>query len=579
MCTILFSNLFFGKSFERLFDFLKIPFYRYELDDKQNDPNKEQRILERMRKNIEKKKSVKAEEEERTRAAEAKRLAEEEENAEKLRLENEAMEVDEPESATQKKPEIVEQPIDIGKDFQILGDNEFQKLRKVDAMLPSWLAYPTIISRNLTEKSTSIDNIEYISSEIKQSLTSMNIKHLFPVQEAVIPWILNVHLRPIPFRPRDICVSAPTGSGKTLAYALPIVQNLTQNHVDRRIRALIVLPVNELAVQVLKVFNKLCEKLNLKCALLSKFTPFDVEQSHLIDYFDGNFYSKVDIVVATTGRLVEHIHATKGFCLKSLKFLVMDEADRIMEQLQNNWLYHLDEHVKTQSDSFISGRSVPLCYDELCNTVIHQPHKLLFSATLSQDPEKLQKLRLFEPKLFTSIVMPFTLTTDNENEHLLNQEQRGEFIGKYTTPAELIEKYCITEAKIKPLTLYSLLTENNWNRFLCFANSGESAHRLSYVLQTLLGAEMKIEELSSGLSPQIRNSVLLKFQTGKINGIICSDALARGIDIDNVDVVISYDSPRHVKTYIHRIGRTARAGRHGIAITILTPNELNAFQV
>lgn len=89
---------------------------------------------------------------------------------------------------------------------------------------------------------------------------------------------------------------------------------------------------------------------------------------------------------------------------------------------------------------------------------------------------------------------------------------------------------------------------------------------------------MKIEELSSGLSPSARNSVLLKFQTGLVDGIICSDALARGIDIPNVDVVISYDAPRHVKTYIHRIGRTARAGKLGTAVTLLTSGELIGFQ-
>lgn len=103
--------------------------------------------------------------------------------------------------------------------------------------------------------------------------------------------------------------------------------------------------------------------------------------------------------------------------------------------------------------------------------------------------------------------------------------------------------------------------------------------RLAYVLQSLLDGKMKIEELSSNLTPSTRNSVLLKFQTGKVDGIVCSDALARGIDIPNVDVVISYDAPRHVKTYIHRIGRTARAGRPGTAVTLLVPTELNAFQV
>lgn len=556
---------------------------RYEGDEQHNDPDRENRLLQRMQKKIEKKKSTKAKEEaarlkaeaEAEAAAQVKADAEKQEKDEKMQVDDTAVEA----AAAESKPQP--QTLDLGNDFQILGDNDFQRQRKVDAMLPSWLAYPTIISRNLSEKSTPVDEVDYLAPEIKRSLEAMSIDHLFPVQDGVIPWILNVHSRPSPFRPRDICVSAPTGSGKTLAYALPIVQHLFRTRVDRRIRALIVLPVNELAVQVLKVFQKLCENTNLKCALLSKFVPFDIEQSQLVECFSGKYYSKVDIVIATTGRLVEHIHATKGFCLKSLKFLVMDEADRIMEQIQNNWLYHLDEHVKEQSDSFLSGRAIPLCYDDLCNTAVKQPHKLLFSATLSQDPEKLQNLRLFEPKLFTSIVKPFkSSTTDNGDDNSVPlQSERGEFIGKYTTPAELTEKYCVTDAKIKPLTLFALITENNWNRFLCFANSGESAHRLSYVLQSLLGTSMKIEELSSGLTPAVRNSVLLKFQTGKIDGIICSDALARGIDFPNVDIVISYDAPRHVKTYIHRIGRTARAGRLGTALTILTTTEMSAFEV
>lgn len=365
---------------------------------------------------------------------------------------------------------------DVGEDFMILGDDHFQRKQNVDVMLPNWLAYPTVISKNLQETTTPIDGITYISPKLKDCLTSMNIKHLFPVQESVIPYILDVHNKPLPFRPRDICVSAPTGSGKTLAYALPIVEHLSKR-VSREVRALIVLPVNELAVQVLKIFQKLCEATGLKVALLSKFTPFDVEQQHLVEEFNGKYYSKVDILVATTGRLVEHIHATKGFSLKSLKFLVMDEADRIMEQIQNNWLYHLDAHVKEQSDSFLSGKPMLLSYDELCNEAAQQPHKLLFSATLSQDPEKLQNLRLFSPKLFTSIVKQFTAMENGDDGSLNPSKVQGEFIGKYTTPAELTEKYCITDAKIKPLTLYSLLKENNWNRFLCFTNSGESAHR------------------------------------------------------------------------------------------------------
>lgn len=379
--------------------------------------------------------------------------------------------------------------------FAILGEHSFAKNAKINMVLPHWLANPSIISSDLSnENRTALNEISYLSQELQNALTAMNIERLFPVQESVIPWVLDAHSKPIPFRPRDICVSAPTGSGKTLAYAVPIVQ-LLSNRLERKIRALVVLPVAELAAQVFKVFQKLCEHTKLSVALLSKTVPFDKEQLHLVEQFNGKWYSKIDILIATTGRLVEHIHSTPGFCLKSLKILVMDEADRIMEQVHNNWLYHLDAHVKEHSDSILIGRPLSLCFADLCyGDQSKQPHKMLFSATLSQDPEKLQNLQLFQPKLFTAIVSSFKVGQQKASEVsssspatavtnlaptpiLKIEEDRGDFIGKFTTPAELTEKYCITQAELKPLTLYTLITEQNWKRFLCFTNSGEAAHR------------------------------------------------------------------------------------------------------
>lgn len=439
--------------------------------------------MERLKTKIEKRKSVKQQQQQAIAEEQArltKQSTERSENELHQHSLDNAMEVDEVEPEQSNEVKMAPQVFDIGNDFMILGSDHIQRKTNVDSILPNWLANPTVISKNLSEKSTPIDCVEYISDKMKQILKSMSIEHLFPVQEAVVPYILNVHNKPLPFRPRDICVSAPTGSGKTLAYAIPIVQHLSCR-VSREIRALVVLPVNELAVQVLKIFQKLCEATNLKVALISKLTHFEIEQQQLIEKFDQKYYSKVDILIATTGRLVEHIHSTAGFSLKSLQFLVMDEADRIMEQVQNNWLYHLDSHVKEQSDSILSGKPMLLSYNELCSDSTKQPHKLLFSATLSQDPEKLQSLRLFSPKLFTSITKPFeTSEIDGQADDgngTRSVKERGEFIGKYTTPMELTEKYCITESKIKPLTLYSILKENNWNRFLCFTNSGESAHR------------------------------------------------------------------------------------------------------
>lgn len=473
--------------------------------------------------------------------------------------------------------------------FQILGEDvDKNKPKRVSMVLPSWLAHPTIISTAVAPKSetasdeAAINKLTFLAPHIRHTLKEMQFTRLFPVQIAVIPWLLEAQAKPPPFRPRDICVSAPTGSGKTLAFAIPVIQ-LLANRVERKIRALVVLPVAELALQVFKIFKKLCEKTDLTVCLLSKKFPFAQEQEKLVEFYKGQYYSKVDIVVTTPGRLVDHLHATKGFCLKALRFLVIDEADRIMDAVFQNWLYHLDEHVRTTSDQLLSGRAAPLCVRELESSYGTQPHKLLFSATLSQDPEKLQNLRLFQPKLFTSVLADLSEMQEkfadvtNSEEQKSEQLRRGEFIGKYTTPAELSECYCITENRIKPLSLFALINENEWSKFLCFTNSNESSSRLSFVLKSLFKGGLVIRELSASITPKERANVLSQFARGRIHGLVCSDALARGIDIPDVDVVISYDLPRHVKTYIHRIGRTARAGSPGTAITMLTQKELQQF--
>lgn len=274
---------------------------------------------------------------------------------------------------------------------------------------------------------------------------------------------------------------------------------------------------------------------------------------------------------------MDHLHATKGFCLKNLRFLIIDEADRIMDAVFQNWLYHLDSHVKETTDQLLAGTQAPLCYAELQSSFKNQPHKLLFSATLSQDPEKLQNLRLFQPRLFTTVMPVLREPTGEEADAEANTD--GQFLGKYTTPAELTEQICITEMRLKPLTLYALVEKYQWKRFLCFTNSTDQASRLAYVMETLFEkSETTVAELSGNLSALVRKQTLGKFANGKINGLICSDALARGIDVADVDVVLSYEAPRHIKTHIHRVGRTARAGKKGTAVTLLTEQDQAAFK-
>ncbi|XP_055608395.1 probable ATP-dependent RNA helicase Dbp73D [Uranotaenia lowii] len=461
--------------------------------------------------------------------------------------------------------------------FTTLGEDHIKRLKKVDEILPPWLSHPTIIDSDLNKRGKSIKKLDYIDDQLKTNLRNMHYKRLFPVQETVIPWILNVHRKPAPFWPRDLCISSPTGSGKTLAFAVPIVQMLLRR-IFPAVRALVILPVKELAEQVFGVFEKLCDGTKVRPILLSRKHNFTIEQGKLVDKFNGEYMAKVDIVVTTAGRLVEHLNSTEGFTLKDLRFLIIDEADRVMDQIQNDWLYHLNKHVKAESDQYLLGRTVgQLSQSELFDKP-KQPHKLLFSATLSQDPEKLQTFKLFHPKLFTAVADPIKrVDVYEKTQSQQTEEKRGAFAGQYSTPAELRQLICMTQYRIKPLTLFALIKENNYKRFLCFTNSIDASHRLSFVLQKMLGQELLVEEWSSSLSPAARKSVLNRFALGKVNGIICTDALARGIDIEDIDVVISYDMPRHINTYIHRIGRTGRAGNHGTSITMLIDEEKKKF--
>lgn len=140
------------------------------------------------------------------------------------------------------------------------------------------------------------------------------------------------------------------------------------------------------------------------------------------------------------------------------------------------------------------------------------PQKMLFSATLSQDPEKLQKLSLFQPKLFTSIV-------ENPAKEIeeIDQTKAERFIGKYTTPKELTEKYIITSLDLKPLCLYKFIKMEKLTRSIVFTHSAESAHRLTILLKSLFINELKIEEITSQLQGKARNQLIQKFSNGDID--------------------------------------------------------------
>eukprot|EP00698_Gefionella_okellyi_P003546 TRINITY_DN13338_c0_g1_i1.p1 TRINITY_DN13338_c0_g1~~TRINITY_DN13338_c0_g1_i1.p1 ORF type:complete len:525 (+),score=111.18 TRINITY_DN13338_c0_g1_i1:31-1575(+) len=390
-------------------------------------------------------------------------------------------------------------------------------------------------------------------------LERMQIDHTFPIQASVIPFLLEKHIG-------DACVSAPTGSGKTLAYILPVANAVLQRVVPR-LRALIVLPTRDLALQVRNVLGQLLDGTSIIVESAVGQCSFAEEQTKLVtELAGGETVCRAEIVVATPGRLIDHIQQTRGFTLEHLRYLVIDEADRLLAQSYQDWVSRvLDATVSPVSSAQQQQQQQTYTDESGLHLTVHSQRghpldpsptplqKLLFSATLTKNPQKIASLRLNAPVFFTCS------TT-----------------GRYVIPQSLHASWTVCAAEDKPLVVVHLLRTRAITKALCFAASVESTHRL-YRLLELFG-EADVAEYSSTLPPAKRTAILSQFRAGTIKMIICSDGMARGLDIDDVDHVINYDVPVYVRALVHRIGRTARAGRAGNAYTLLTKQEVYHYK-
>eukprot|EP00096_Caligus_rogercresseyi_P014153 TRINITY_DN6680_c0_g1_i1.p1 TRINITY_DN6680_c0_g1~~TRINITY_DN6680_c0_g1_i1.p1 ORF type:complete len:572 (-),score=143.54 TRINITY_DN6680_c0_g1_i1:50-1765(-) len=465
--------------------------------------------------------------------------------------------------AEEKEPEEPkEDELKSSSDFMVLGSDSAlkQSKKKARRALPRWLAEPNIISDDLKDEQMPVENIPGIAGSLISKLQKKGIRYLFPVQRQVVPHLLDSALRQY-YRPSDICVSAPTGSGKTLAFVLPIVQAL-KDRVVPRIRALVILPVQDLATQIYNVFKAYAHEEKLKVVLLASGQGKNVqtEREELVAKgLSGEYHSLADIVIATPGRLVEHLQNTPGFSLVHLRYLIIDEADKVMEDSANDWLAQVEASVYSGQSRARPGSLTV----KNANKRLLPLQKLLFSATLSQKPEKLQELNLYEPKLFCSTVNPNAIISTATLE-------------TFTTPLELTERFVPVENMMeKPLILKHLIDSQGIKKSLIFVRSVQNTHFLTVLLREY---GINVGEVSSALKKG-RKLVLEKFRRGKLDILVCTDALARGIDIGIIDSVISYDVPKYVKTYIHRVGRTARAGRSGTAYTLVhEESEKEAFR-
>ncbi|XP_076778482.1 ATP-dependent RNA helicase DDX51 isoform X2 [Arvicanthis niloticus] len=416
---------------------------------------------------------------------------------------------------------------------RVLGDfTRRKKTPKVQPFLPTWLAKPSCVKKSVTEDLTPIEDIPEVHPDLQKQLRANGISSYFP------------------------------GSGKTLAFVIPVVQALL-HRVVCHIRALVVLPTKELAQQVSKVFNIYTDTTPLRVALVTGQKSLAKEQESLVQKTADGFHCLADIVVATPGRLVDHIDQTPGFSLQQLRFLIIDEADRMIDSMHQSWLprvvaaaFHSED--PTGSCALLE-RTQPQAVTAASTCVPQMPlQKLLFSATLTQNPEKLQRLGLYQPRLFS---------TRQGQQSPKDTVEMDENVGKYTFPVGLTHCYVPCRLSSKPLIVLHLVLGMNFSRALCFTNSRENSHRLFLLAQAFGG--VSVAEFSSRYGPGQRKKILKQFEQGKIQLLISTDATARGIDVHGVELVINYDAPQYLRTYVHRVGRTARAGKTGQAFTLL----------
>jgi len=341
-----------------------------------------------------------------------------------------------------------------------------------------------------------------IREELCEACTALGYKAPTPIQEQAIPIALSG---------RDVIGLAETGSGKTAAFGLPILQALMEK--PQALFGLVLSPTRELAYQISQQFEALGSIIGVKCATVVGGMDM-VAQSIALS-------KKPHMVVATPGRLLDHLESTKGFSLRTLRYLVLDEADRLLDL---DFGPVLDKILKVLPRE---GRRT-----------------YLFSATMSSKVESLQRASLQNPVRVSISSSP------------------------HQTVATLVQSFLLIPHKDKDVYLVYLLSMLlSGLSVIVFTRTVNETQRVSYLLRAL---DLSAIPIHGQLSQSARLGALGKFRSGSRNILVATDVAARGLDIPRVDAVINFDLPDDSKTYVHRVGRTARAGKSGKAISFVT---------
>lgn len=347
---------------------------------------------------------------------------------------------------------------------------------------------------------------------ILEGIEAMGFEETTPVQEKAIPVILEG---------RDVIASAQTGTGKTAAFLLPIIHRIMEgatDHEEDQIKALVIVPTRELAVQI-----------DQQMEGLSYFT--NISSIAVYGGGDGSSFTRekqalttgAKVIIGTPGRLIAHLNM--GYVkMNTLEHLILDEADRMLDM------------------GF---------HDDIMRIISFLPKKrqnLLFSATMPQKIRDLSKKILHEPEEISIAI---------------------------SKPAERVAQGAFTVYENQKIPLVcQLLSAKDVQSVLVFCSTKASTKQLAKELKRL---DFNVADIHSDLEQQEREHVLREFRNRKLNVLVATDILSRGIDIEDIEVVINFDVPSDGEDYIHRIGRTARASATGVAFTLISPDDQYKF--
>jgi ATP-dependent RNA helicase RhlE len=344
-----------------------------------------------------------------------------------------------------------------------------------------------------------------LSDPIVKALSERGYQAPTAIQQQAIPAVL---------AGRDILASAQTGTGKTASFVLPILESLKDERKRRakRLRALILVPTRELAMQVGSNIAHYGKHLNLQSMTMVGGVDTQPQKEQLI--------AGIDILVATPGRLLDMAHQ-RALHFDELEVLVLDEADRMLDM------------------GFIGD--INKIIDQL--PAVRQ--NLLFSATLSKEIRLLAKTAINNP-------LEISILADKES-----------------TP-QIAQWLVSVDKDMKSALLSHLIQQQQWTQALVFISTKHGAAKLVSQLEK---RGIKAESIHSGRSQPVRTKIMADFKAGDVSFLVATGIAARGIDIDDLDRVVNYDLPDDADDYIHRIGRTGRAGASGEAVSLVSRDD------